>query len=58
MPQILRALPWAIASLQTALASIFELIPEAVAQERIIVIAALMVATIYAGPCALRRRSA
>ncbi|WP_432767974.1 MAG: hypothetical protein HEQ22_11125 [Sphingopyxis sp.] len=58
MPHILRALPWAAASLLVALASIFELIPETTAQTLIIVIPALMIATINAGPCALRRRSA
>lgn len=58
MPHILRALPWAAASLLVAIASIFELIPETTAQTLIIVIPALMVATINAAPCALRRRSA
>lgn len=57
MPQILRALPWAAASLLVAVASIFELIPEPSAQTLIMVIPALMIATINAKPCALRRRS-
>lgn len=58
MPHILRALPWAAASLLIAIASIFKLIPETTAQTLIIVIPALMIGTINAAPCVLRRRSA
>lgn len=58
MSQIFRALLWVAASLGIAAASIFELIPEAMAQTLIIVVPALMVATITRKPCMLRRRSA
>lgn len=58
MSHILRALPWAGASLLVAMGSVFDLIPETTAQTLIIVIPALMIATINAAPCALRRRSA
>lgn len=57
MSPIPRALPWAVASLAVALASIFDLIPEAQAQTLIIVIPALMVATIVRTPCAPRQRN-
>ncbi|MDR6834636.1 MULTISPECIES: hypothetical protein [unclassified Sphingopyxis] len=57
MPQILRALPWAAASVLVAVASIFELIPESSAQTLIVVIPVLMVATMNAKPCALRQQS-
>lgn len=58
MSPIFRALPWVAASLGIAVASIFELIPEAMAQTLIVVVPALMVATITRKPCALRRRGA
>lgn len=58
MPHILRALPWAAAILLVAIASTFRLIPETTAQTLIIVIPALMIATINAAPCARRQRSA
>lgn len=51
-----RALPWIAASLIFALASIFELIPESFAQTMIVVLPALMVATLNGKACALRRK--
>ncbi|WOF42116.1 hypothetical protein KNJ79_12930 [Sphingopyxis indica] len=58
MPSIRHALPWIAASLFFALASIFELIPRSLAQTMIVVLPALMVASLNGKACALRRKGA
>ena len=58
MLSIRRALPWIAASLICALASIFELVPQSLAQTMIVVLPALMVATLNGKACALRRKDA
>ncbi len=58
MPSILRALPWAAATLFVAVAGMLDLISDAQTQTLIIAFPAVMIATMNAKPCALRRRSA
>lgn len=58
MRSILRALPWAIASLTIAFASMLNIIPHAQATTLIAVIPALMIATMANSRCGRRERAA
>ncbi len=58
MPIIHRALIWAAVIMAVALASITDLIPQALANTLITTLPLLMVVTIARKPCALTRREA
>lgn len=58
MPQIIRALPWALALIMVAIAGSMDLIPHDTATTLITVLPLMMVATLSGRSCSLRRKAA